>query len=109
MPCPSNGNPLPTVTASKPGLYNVMTYGATGVGLVDDSKAIQAAFATACKYGSDTNQRATVLFPARRFFLLAQALTLTGPCGSGGITIQVGEGEGEAGKMMVYAVAACSR
>ncbi|PIA24808.1 hypothetical protein AQUCO_24200002v1 [Aquilegia coerulea] len=55
-------------------VFNVLSFGAKGDGVVDDSKALQAAWKAACMVGS-----ATLKIPSNFKFLISP-ITLQGPC-----------------------------
>ncbi|KAL1355357.1 hypothetical protein AAHE18_05G108200 [Arachis hypogaea] len=67
-PSPSPSPPLSTNT------FDIMSFGAKGNGISDDSQALVVAWRSACKVGG-----ATVLVPSKLKFLL-KPLTLQGPC-----------------------------
>ncbi|QHO11463.1 Polygalacturonase [Arachis hypogaea] len=67
-PSPSPSPPMSTNT------FDIMSFGAKGNGISDDSQALVVAWRSACKVGG-----ATVLVPSKLKFLL-KPLTLQGPC-----------------------------
>ncbi|KAL9667739.1 hypothetical protein QQ045_002104 [Rhodiola kirilowii] len=67
--------PPPSQTAL--GIFDLVSFGAKGDGMTDDSKAIVSAWNAACKV-----EKATVQIPAGYTFLTS-AITLQGPCSPG--------------------------
>ncbi|XP_062109479.1 polygalacturonase At1g48100 [Humulus lupulus] len=72
-PCPSPG-PVPAQPPSGSNIFNVLSFGAKGDGVSDDSKALLAAWEAACKVSG-----ATVIIPSKYKFLI-KPITLQGPC-----------------------------
>ncbi|CAM8984154.1 unnamed protein product [Rhodiola kirilowii] len=72
--------PPPSQTAL--GIFDLVSFGAKGDGMTDDSKAIVSAWNAACKV-----EKATVQIPAGYTFLTS-AITLQGPC-SPGLVLQI--------------------
>lgn len=59
------------------GIFNVLSYGAVGDGVIDDTQAFKMAWDTACQVDS-----AILLVPKHHSFMI-QSTIFTGPCKSG--------------------------
>ncbi|XP_057451765.1 uncharacterized protein LOC130743535 [Lotus japonicus] len=66
-------------------IYNVMHYGAKGDGKSDDSHAFLSAWKVAC----ESAEVGTLVIPGGKTFLVTSITTLTGPCKSSSINIQL--------------------
>ncbi|KAF4366157.1 hypothetical protein F8388_014875 [Cannabis sativa] len=73
-PCPSPVPPHQPPSSSVSNIFNVLSFGAKGDGVSDDSKALLAAWEGACKVSG-----ATVIVPSKYKFLI-KPIILQGPC-----------------------------
>ena len=91
----SNTCPPPPPPPSPPPpayIKSVLSFGAKGDGVANDTSAMSAAFAAACSLAAEGGP-AVMLLPAGYVFRLAAPVVWKGPCGtneSGTLTIQVG-------------------
>lgn len=72
--------PAPTASGNVPDsstFYNVLSYGAVGNGVADDTQAFKMAWDAACQTDSST-----FLVPRHHIFMI-QSTIFTGPCKSG--------------------------
>ncbi|KAI3834064.1 hypothetical protein MKX03_035860 [Papaver bracteatum] len=72
---PPESSPIPIIKPSN--IFNVLSYGAVGDGLTDETAAIKSAWDSACQF--DSGPSATLLIPQGHTFMMQSAI-FNGPC-----------------------------